>query len=333
MIPLSRRSFLSATAAIPFAVWLEKQAFAQTSNPRIRYECRTPQGVAMLAIYATGVQAMQNLPAGDPRSWVFQWYTHEVRGDTTKDAAIHQTYPNAADPNRALAEAMWNTCQAHNPGDDEDFFLPWHRCFVLYFELIIAEFSGHPEFTLPYWNYSTDVQTDRGVIPPQFTLQNDPVFGSLYDDLRNPGVNQGTPIQNTAVGQQIEQSGADPLSLDALTDTTYGTNGADAGFNSDLDNGLHGNVHVMVGGQQNMGVIPYAARDPIFWMHHCNIACLKRPRPKLPANMRSASSTSSTRPFPLTRLQRRSPTGSSALISPRLPGNVVRTAASRTGAW
>jgi tyrosinase len=271
MIHVSRRSFLSAAGSIPFAAWLESHAYGYNAAPKVRYECRTSQGIDMLKSYAAGVKAMRNLPDSDPRSWVFQWYTHEVRGDMTKDAGINQTFTNPADPNRAVAQAMWNTCQAHNPGDDEDYFLPWHRCFVLFFEQIIAQLSGQPDFALPYWNYSTDVQTDRGVIPPQFTLPNDPVFGSLFDELRNPGVNQGTPIQNTAVGQEIAQGGVDPLSLDALTDTTYGTNGADAGFNADLDNGLHGNVHVMIGGQQNMGAIPWAARDPIFWMHHCNI--------------------------------------------------------------
>ena len=219
-------------------------------------------GAEMLKSYAAGVRAMQSLPASDPRSWVFQWYTHQVRDDTNKDAAIAQIFPNAADPKRAVAQAMWNTCQAHNPGDDEDFFLPWHRCFVLFFEQIIAELSGNSAFALPYWNYSTDVQTDRGVIPPQFTMQNDPVFGPLFDGLRNPGVNQGTPIQNTAAGQQVAQeSGADPLSLDALNDTTYGTNGADAGFNADLDNGLHDAVTRHRGdAPQNIGVIPNATQ-------------------------------------------------------------------------
>lgn len=271
MIHVSRRSFLSAAGAIPFAAWLEKRALAQNA-PRVRYECRTPQGVAMLQSYAAGVRAMMNLPTGDFRSWVFWWFTHQVPTTTSKAAAINQAYPNPGDPNRAVAQAMWDTCQAHNPGDDLDYFLPWHRCYVFYFEQVIAELSGNPQFTLPYWNYSTDDQTVRGVIPPEFTMQNDPVFGSLFINLRNPGVNQGTPIQNTAVGQQIaQQTGTDPLSLDALTDTTYGPNGVDLGFNQDLDNFLHGNVHVMVGGPQNMGAIPFAARDPIFWMHHCNI--------------------------------------------------------------
>jgi len=30
-------------------------------------------------------------------------------------------------------------------------------------------------------------------------------------------------------------------------------------------------VHVFVGNGQGMGSIPWAANDPIFWMHHCNI--------------------------------------------------------------
>jgi tyrosinase len=39
-----------------------------------------------------------------------------------------------------------------------------------------------------------------------------------------------------------------------------------------LDGGLHGSVHVLVGNaSQGMGSIAWAANDPIFWMHHCNI--------------------------------------------------------------
>ena len=38
-----------------------------------------------------------------------------------------------------------------------------------------------------------------------------------------------------------------------------------------LDNGLHGNVHVLTGNGTNMGSVPFAANDPVFWAHHCNI--------------------------------------------------------------
>jgi tyrosinase len=34
---------------------------------------------------------------------------------------------------------------------------------------------------------------------------------------------------------------------------------------------LHNYVHTYVGDETNMGTIPFAAADPIFWLHHCNI--------------------------------------------------------------
>jgi tyrosinase len=30
-------------------------------------------------------------------------------------------------------------------------------------------------------------------------------------------------------------------------------------------------MHVLIGNQTNMGSVPSAANDPIFWVHHCNI--------------------------------------------------------------
>jgi len=259
----SRRSFLLTSSAVPFATLLGGNGIGKQppAVKRIRYEARTPQGIAMLKVYAQGVKAMKARAEGDPRNWGFQWYSHYVNGDTTKQAEIARIYKNPGDPNKAIAEAMWNTCQAHD-GQNEDFFLPWHRCFVLYFEQIIATLTDQKDFALPYWNYSTSDAT-RGVIPPQFTNQNDVDFGSLYDGKRNPGVNQLQQIQKG-------QSG-DPLSLSALTQKEYSSNDTESGFCQELDNTLHGAVHVLVGNTQNMGDVPYAAQDPIFWLHHCNI--------------------------------------------------------------
>jgi tyrosinase len=47
--------------------------------------------------------------------------------------------------------------------------------------------------------------------------------------------------------------------------------GGDFGFCSTLDSSLHGDVHTGVGDTTNMGRIPFAAGDPIFWLHHANI--------------------------------------------------------------
>ena len=57
----------------------------------------------------------------------------------------------------------------------------------------------------------------------------------------------------------------------ALSEAQYLPSGASAGFNQTLDFGLHGNIHVFTGNSVGMGQVPWAANDPIFWMHHCNI--------------------------------------------------------------
>jgi tyrosinase len=113
----------------------------------------------------------------------------------------------------------------------------------------------------------------RGVIPPEFRMQGDATFGSLYIAERNKrsdqgaDVNAGEPIQNDSP----TGGPGDPLSLDPLKLPTYYESDAPGGFCDQLDFNLHGNVHGLVGNRQNMGIVPTSARDPIFWMHHCNI--------------------------------------------------------------
>ena len=48
----------------------------------------------------------------------------------------------------------------------------------------------------------------------------------------------------------------------------YSTVGSGAGFCRAIDSGIHGRIHVLVGNKQGMGAVPYAARDPLFWVHH-----------------------------------------------------------------
>ena len=258
MTRISRRSFVAASAlgaawdAIPFSTWIDQQAWAQ--GTRVRYNAYSTQGKAMLQKYESAVTRMMNgslYPEQNPLSWTFQWYTHWVKEPPGMTSELNRIYPQPNAPYRSLAQAMWETCQAHG-GENEDFFLPWHRMFVYYFELIVRQISYEPSFTLPYWNYSNPAQA---AIPPEFAVTT----SSLYRSSRNPGVNTGSTIP------------ANLVALSALTDKTYSQNGASGGFCADLDFGLHGNVHVWVGNNQGMGAVPWAANDPIFWMHHANI--------------------------------------------------------------
>jgi tyrosinase len=259
MDKVSRRSFVGSVGAIPFYLWAQKHG--PPPHTRVRHEVHTPQGKAMLKIYADAVDKMMKTAEGDPIGWTFQFYTHFVKGSTSKAAEIARIYGANPSANKALAQAAWSTCQAH-AGGNEDFFLPWHRMFVLYLEHIVREVSKHKPFMLPYWNYSTPVPAIHGVMPQDFRLPASVPTNPLYRVNRNPGPNQGHPIDATDPGA---------LDLTALKQSTYSPQGAAPGFCQDLDFGIHGNVHVLIGNGQGMGSVPFAAYDAIFWMHHCNI--------------------------------------------------------------
>jgi tyrosinase len=269
MTLFSRRVFVAGAATIPFGLWLQRVGLAQSVVTR--YDATSADGQRMLRIYAAAAAKMMNTVAeGDPTSWVFQWYTHGVRPDRTKAAEIARVYPQAGTP-RTLAQDMWSTCQAHFVPQNEPFFLPWHRMYVYFFERIIRKVSGEASFTLPYWNYSVADPARHGILPREFRMPGDPVFRALYRANRNAPDARNPRAPNVNNGDPIDKGLPNSLSLAALKQGTYLPQGALQGLNQSLDFGLHGSVHVEIGNTENMGNVPWAARDPIFWVHHCNI--------------------------------------------------------------
>jgi tyrosinase len=256
---LSRRYFLHIAASTPLALWASRFARASAS-PVTRVEARTPEGIAMLEKYAKAVAIMKDttgMPVGKPLSWQFQWFTHWTPSD--KAALISQIYPQGTPPEwKAVADKAWATCQAHFQAPPrEKFFLPWHRWYLYFFEAIIRELLKDQTFALPYWDY-----TKNPVLPDQFRMPNHPQFKSLFDDTRDKDVNNGGEIYPALALQKLMH--------DALCQTRYiGTSRLNPGFCDHLDGNLHGAVHGLIGG--DMGIVPTAGNDPIFWLHHCNI--------------------------------------------------------------
>jgi tyrosinase len=261
MNQLNRRTVLLASMGGAIGALLPIRLLAQA--PLVtRHAAQSAAGKEMLKIYAKAVTAMMDTskyPEGDARSWTFQWYTHMVKGNTDKSAELDRIYGSAG-AGRALAAAMWDTCEAHTNSARENFFLPWHRLYVQCFEQIIRHVSGRPDFALPYWDYTDPAQR---ALPKEFRSPNDPVFKDLYRNNRRGLVNQGQGIDSWP--------NAYPINDDALTSTLYAADAADAGFCANLDGNLHGNVHGDVGNGMGMGSVTWAANDPIFWLHHCNI--------------------------------------------------------------
>jgi tyrosinase len=257
MHTLSRRALLAASAfssLIPSLLLDSRRAGAAT---RIRHDLTSTDGQKMIKTYAKAWGLMAKLPERDPRGWLFQWYTHAVRNDRNKAGEISRVYGSASSPDKQLAQDAWNTCQPHNPPFSSDMFLPWHRMFVLCLEQIVRQISKEDAFTLPYWNYT---QAGQRALPVEFRKQGDPTWGSLYRPNRITQVNAGTPIDQVP--------GSTPFDLSAMKFNVYS---GGAGFCANLDNNPHGIVHDDIGNGQGMGSVPWAANDPIFWIHHCNI--------------------------------------------------------------
>jgi tyrosinase len=98
--------------------------------------------------YARGVGRMQQRPDTDPTSRRYQ-------------ANVHGNQPEGQRPRE------WDQCE-HQTW----FFCPWHRAYVYCWETIvqaaIVELGGPPDWSLPYWNYSDEQNTNARILPPAF---------------------------------------------------------------------------------------------------------------------------------------------------------------------
>ena len=124
--------------------------------------------------------------------------------------------------------------------------LPWHRVFVLLFEEALHHY--HPEVCVPYWDWTN---SDEQRIPDWLTgvLPTVHTPTQTINVVRAPG--PSTWLASIAAGVP-----------GAMAKTDYGT------F-SGIINGIHGGVHVWVGGTMSDASVSPA--DPIFWMHHANL--------------------------------------------------------------
>lgn len=257
---LSRRQVLVGGGLSMVGAFAPTLAWGQIA--RTRYSVDSPDGDRMLEKYARAVAIMRgpNTPEASPRSWLYQWYIHAIPGED-KQGELRRIYGAGNSPAKALAAEVWQTCQAHRFGNDPHMFLPWHRMYLLAFEDIIRAVLGDDEFTLPYWDYTLH---GKRVLPLEFRRPGHAVFGALFVPNRKKdgqvNINGGDAMDKGAANS--------PFNLSAMRRPKYdGT----SGFCQAIDGQLHGHVHVGVGNGTNMGAVPTAAGDPIFWLHHCMI--------------------------------------------------------------
>ncbi|HKE32502.1 MAG TPA: tyrosinase family protein [Candidatus Angelobacter sp.] len=180
--------------------------------------------------------ALRGLPASDKRTWVLQadihaLYCHQCTGDPTQ---IH---------------GSWN-------------FFPWHRAYLYYFERILGSLVGDlNNFRIPYWDWE-NIRT----LPSPYVSPNNST-NSLWDGNRNSGMAGGGSLPAS------DGTSARIAVLDGMTD--FATFGGTSGWGGACENDPHGNIHMDCGvvssPHHDMGNLGYAARDALFFAHHCNI--------------------------------------------------------------
>lgn len=214
------------------------------------------------------------------------WPESKVPNSYFFQAAMHwwPKHPRVHPP--APDDAYWSHC-THGPMESEQYFLPWHRLYIYFFEVIVrsyvAQLGGPQGWALPYWNYSYYNASDpsgrwpRSNLPWVFrqpTLPDDGSDNPLYiADTAKRG------LQPTWPGTQktMYLNSTTPY-YDEAYDCAQFLGPFDTGFNKTLDQTPHGAVHGDVGtGNGRVGRTGWMANtvtasfDPIFWLHHSEI--------------------------------------------------------------
>lgn len=207
--------------------------------------------------YADAVGAMERgreHEQTDPTSWLFQ-------------AAIHGTIVKAESE---LARKHWNQC-THGSW----FFVSWHRIYVYYFEEIVRSqieklhgSEAAEAWALPYWNYCRG--EEYASLPETFRKEtwDDGTRNWLYVEERGEGINEGAELPAFAIRSDLALErphflGTEEFGGEEETVAQFAEKGGI------FEGTPHGSVHDNVGGW--MSRIKTAAKDPIFWLHHCNI--------------------------------------------------------------
>lgn len=179
---------------------------------------------------------------------------------------IIQTYRDAVAQMKALASTDRRSWQAqaqihfdHCPHGNW-FFLPWHRAYLHYFEMICRDLTGNEDFALPYWDWTAEPSVPA------------PFWGASSNPLFQPGrsATSSSVANSLLVGR--------PVIDDILSEVDFQVFGSGAASGQRqrtttgrLEGTPHNYVHGFVGGVMGSYMSPL---DPVFWMHHNMVECL-----------------------------------------------------------
>ena len=190
-----------------------------------------------------------------------------------------------------------------------DHFLPWHRGYLFFLERMLGNslkqlgIDGN-KFAFPYWDWishkempNTKFREMKGLGSPLFgydLTQQNMVAGdnlgfdnlALYDGNRGPTLEKSKIDPDNETQQDSKEHVSECLGymskeyVDLMLTTPWEQFGGKSGIDRKTGQGLveagaHNDGHDWVGTRygcnRTMGTLRYAADDPIFFMHHCNL--------------------------------------------------------------
>jgi tyrosinase len=155
------------------------------------------------------------------------------------------------------------------------YFLPWHRAFIAMYERVIRHLTKNPDFGLPFWDW-----TANPLMPDVFlsktTPSGKPNWLYVDENGRKRTWPDTKPMPDDVVGPKVlakilketpfEIFGTSRRPGQNSLDPSWVTRGG--GVQGTLEGTAHNLVHNNIGGWMPTSQSP---RDPIFFMHHCNI--------------------------------------------------------------
>ncbi|MFD7556928.1 MULTISPECIES: tyrosinase family protein [unclassified Streptomyces] len=164
-------------------------------------------------------------------------------------------------------------------------FLPWHRRFLLDFELHLQRVD--PKVSLPYWDWTVDRSPTSPLWAADFMggitrardgqVLDGPFAASAGKWAITVGVDSRQYLRRT-LGAGTPQLPTKDEVNSILSMPEYDVapfNSASNGFRNNLEGwrgiNIHNRVHMWVGGQMTSAASP---NDPVFWLHHAFIDML-----------------------------------------------------------
>ena len=185
-------------------------------------------------------------------------------------------------------------CQHGDAPGSNPLFLPWHRAYLYAFELSLRDQVS--DAALVWWDWTSPASHASGIpaafAAPEAEGKPNPLFKAPVQ----PAARQND--QPTETFRRPRSPGELPTA-ERIRQIVSLRSFAD--FTTQIED-VHNRVHGWAGG--TMGIVAWAAYDPIFWAHHTNIDRLWRTwQLRHPQNFPPSFLNRALPPFPLTVAQ------------------------------